>query len=76
MFDVLRSDGRIAEEQYDNVAKLKGYRRFLKESEPDVKTISTSGDFSETSLETLRKKIEFLDWMSGLSFAQVLSIEQ
>jgi hypothetical protein len=60
MFDNLLKDGRISSAHYDAHLKLKKYRSFLKNETMTVKNISSSADFSDTSMERIQKKAEFL----------------
>lgn len=59
-FDVLLKDGVIDDDHYNSHLKLKQYRSFLKDEEVTVKNISSSADFSDTSIEKINKKAKLL----------------
>jgi hypothetical protein len=61
MFDKLYSDNVISEEHYERHKLLISLKTFLKEqSDVSTSNISSSGDFSENSVEALRNKISLL----------------
>lgn len=60
VFDELQREGRISLQHHEMVNKLRDYRRFMKNAEIDVKNISSSEQFSENSLASLKRKIDYL----------------
>ena len=59
-FDTMFKDGSVSEEHLKQVKLNLEYRKLFSESTIDTSDISSSGDFSDTSLDQIRKKIEFL----------------
>jgi hypothetical protein len=59
-FNVLFKNNEITKNHYDRVKKNILYKSILIDEKVNVKNISTSGDFSKSNLEILKKKIDFL----------------
>ncbi len=60
-FEQLFKIGQISLEHIEAVRKNISYRQFIIKSRIDVKNISSSGDFSDNSLELLQEKIKLLE---------------
>ena len=60
MFNELYKDNKITKNHYLDHLKLKEYRKFIHNSSINVKNISSSNDFSNTSEDSLQKKIDYL----------------
>ncbi len=69
-FDDLLAQKRISREHHDAVQRLWRYRSLGRSERPDAKTISTSGDFSDTTRSLLEEKIEFLDLGSWIEIVE------
>lgn len=59
-FERLFLDGKISKEHYEQYKLNLEYKSFIKQTELNVKNISTSEDFSINSLAKLKRKIEYL----------------
>jgi hypothetical protein len=59
-FERLCGQGAITDAHYAKVQRNVELRQLTKATKVDVTNISSSGDFSDTSLEALERKIEFL----------------
>jgi len=59
-FDELYLSGEISQKHFEEYKKNIRYKEFLSEIDLDASSISTSLDFSGTSLSLLKKKIDYL----------------
>ena len=59
-FDDLLDSNQISEEFYKKTQLNQKHRSVVIEKKLDASSISTSGDFSNTSLETVQRKIDYL----------------
>ena len=59
-FNTLYSEGKISKEHFDDYKRNYSYKSFVKQTEVNVRNISSSEDFSKNSLEQLERKINFL----------------
>ena len=59
-FERLFQEGKISKEHYEDYQLNLKYKSFVKQTELNVKNISTSEDFSKNSLAQLERKIDYL----------------
>ncbi len=59
-FDELRQRGSISDQHHQRVRRNIELRTLTTSAKVDVANISSSGDFSKTSLDLLKEKVEFL----------------
>lgn len=59
-FDELLAEGRISEAHHEKVKRNERFRSFAVGGELSSANISLSGDFSENSMDEVKKKIDFL----------------
>tara|TARA_B110000238_G_C16036004_1_gene399672 strand:+ start:72 stop:824 length:753 start_codon:yes stop_codon:yes gene_type:complete len=59
-FDILFKKGKITKEHYEDYKLNHTYKSFVKQTQVNVKNISTSEDFSKNSLRELERKIIYL----------------
>jgi hypothetical protein len=60
LFDELHARGSVTDQHYAAVRRNIELRQLVSSRSIDVANISSSGDFSDTSLELLQKKIDYL----------------
>lgn len=60
-FQVLFNEGKISKEHYEDYLRNIEFKSFMNQSNVNVKNISSSGDFSENSLNELERKIAYLE---------------
>lgn len=59
-FKELNKEGKISDHQLESHNKLKEYREILKRIDIDVSNISSSTNFSDTSEESIKRKMDYL----------------
>lgn len=60
-FEDLFFDKKITEEHFNDILKLQQYKFFFDKIEPSTQNLSTSGDFSDSNYELIKKKINFFN---------------
>lgn len=60
-FEKMFLEKRISKKHFEDVHKSLEYRKILQKNNDEVKDLSSSLDFSQTSLELIQKKIEYLE---------------
>jgi hypothetical protein len=59
-FESLYKGGKISKEHFEAVKKNIEWRKLISRKDVDIQTISSSGDFSGTSLDFVKRKINFI----------------
>jgi hypothetical protein len=69
-FEILHAEGRITDDHLLQHINLVRHRRFLKGLDIDEKNISSSESFQDTSIEGLKRKIDYLNLKNRIELVE------